>query len=138
MKKSNEADTNIKKVEQYPPWSNEAEQCIQELKKASACAMLKTGTPKRLWDDCIKFLAYILSNKFDVNADLKGKTPKNIVSGETADISKYSEFGWFDWIMFRDTTVSYPGSKPKFGQYCGPAYDIGPAMTANILKGNGK
>ena len=36
--------------------------------------------------------------------------------------------------MFRDITVSYPGSKLQLGRYCGPAYDIGPAMTANILK----
>ena len=40
--------------------------------------------------------------------------------------------------MFRDTTVFYPGSKPQLRRYCGPAYDIGPAMTANILKANVK
>ena len=38
--------------------------------------------------------------------------------------------------MFRDTTVSYPGRKPQLGRYCGQAYDIGPAMTDKILKGN--
>ena len=72
------------------------------------------------------------------HADLKGKTPETIVSGETANISELTEFGWFDWIMLWDTTVSYPGSKSQLGRYCGPAYDIGPAMTDNILKGNGK
>ena len=40
--------------------------------------------------------------------------------------------------MFRDTTVSYPGSKPQLRRYCGPAYDIDPTMTATILKGNGE
>ena len=37
-----------------------------------------------------------------------------------------------------DTTVSYPGSKTQLGRYCGPDYDIGPAMNAKILKANVK
>ena len=40
--------------------------------------------------------------------------------------------------MFRDATVLYPGSNPQLGRYCGPEYDIGPAMTSKILKSNGK
>ena len=97
---------------------------------------MNTGTPKRLWDDCIENMAYICLNTANGHEDLKGQTPETFVSGETADISEFSEFGWYDWIMFRDTTVSYPCRKPQLGSYCGPAYNIGPAMTAKILKSN--
>ena len=93
---------------------------------------MKTGTPKRLWDDCIDFMVYIRSNTANNHEDLKGKTPETFVSSETADISEFVEFGWYDWVMFRYTTVSYPGSKHQLGRYCGSAYDIGLAMTAKI------
>ena len=96
--------------------------------------MLKTGKPERLWHDCIEFMANIWSNTSNDHADLKIQKPETIVSGETDDIPESAEFGWFDWIVFRDTTVSYPGRKPQLGRYCGPAYDIGPTMTAKILK----
>ena len=77
-------------------------------------------------------------NTANSHEGLKGKTPETFVSSETADISEFANFGWYDWIMFLDTTVSYPGSKPQLGRYYGPAYEIGPAMTAKILKGNGE
>ena len=57
---------------------------------------------------------------------------------ETADISKFAEFGWYDWIKFRDTNVPYPDDKLVLGRYLGPSTDIGPAMTAKILKQNGQ
>ena len=61
---------------------------------------MKTGTPKQLWGDCIKFMAYSCSNTANVHEDLKGKTSETFVSGETADISEFAEFVWYDWIMF--------------------------------------
>ena len=52
-KNLNEADIHANQIEPYSPWSNHAMQCIRDLKKASARAMRKTGTPKILWDGCI-------------------------------------------------------------------------------------
>ena len=98
---------------------------------------MKTGTLKRLWGDCIEFMAYIRSNNANGHEYLNGKTHKTFVSSETAEISEFAEFGWYDWIMFRDITLSYPGIKPQLGCYCGLAYNIGSAMTAKILKDNG-
>jgi len=40
--------------------------------------------------------------------------------------------------MYRDTTVAYPDSKLVLGRYLGPSTDVGPAMTAKILKDNGQ
>jgi hypothetical protein len=60
------------------------------------------------------------------------------VTGSTADISQLVEFGWYDWVFFWDTSISYPDNKEILGRYLGLAPDIGPAMAARILKANGE
>ena len=113
-------------IEPYSPWSNQAEQSIQELKKNSAQKMIETGIPKRLWYDCNDFESYDIFNITNDHSDLKGQTPETFVSGETADISEFAKFGWYNWVMYHDTKVVYPDIKPQLGCYFGPAHDIGP------------
>ena len=137
-KKANKAHIWVKQIEPYSPWSNQAEQSIREPKKSSARKILKNGIPKRLWDDCIELEAYIRYNTANSHAYLKGQTQETFLSGKTSEISEFAEFAWYDWVMYRDTSVSYPGIKPQIECYYGPAYDIGPAMCARILKGNGE
>ena len=59
------------------------------------------------------------------------------MSGETADISFISELGWYDWIKFRDTSETFPNDKVVVDRYLGPSTDVGPVLTAKILKMNG-
>ena len=49
-----------------------------------------------------------------------------------------SKYGWYQWVMFRDGNISYPGDKEVLGRYLGPSIDVGPAMTAKMLKENGQ
>ena len=51
---------------------------------------------------------------------------------------EFYEFGWYVWVKFRDTTVSYPEDKLILGRYLGPSTHIGPAIMAKIIKGNGQ
>ena len=67
-----------------------------------------------------------------------GEVPETIMTGSTADISHISEFGWYDWVMFRDNVPTYPDDKLILGCYLGPATDVGSALTAKILKSNGQ
>jgi hypothetical protein len=69
---------------------------------------------------------------------LDGQVPKTLVTASTADISEITEFKWYQWVYFRDTTVEYPDDKEVLGHYLGPATEIGPAMAAKILKCNGQ
>ena len=69
---------------------------------------------------------------------LSGQVPETIVSGETADISPFAAFKWYQWIMYRDTTASFPDDKMVLGRDLGPAIDVGPAMTRKVLKSNGQ
>jgi hypothetical protein len=59
-----------------------------------------------------------------------GQVPETIMTGSTADISHIAEFGWYDWVMYRDNIPSYPDDKLILGRYLGPATDIGSALTA--------
>ena len=100
--------------------------------------MIRTGSPKCLWDHCIELQAYIRSCTSNGIYMTAGQTPETIMSGSTADISNICEFAWFDWVMFRDNIPTYPDDKLILGRYLGPATDVGSAMTMKILKRNGQ
>ena len=40
--------------------------------------------------------------------------------------------------MFHDQPVAFPDNNPVIGRYLGPAIDVGPALTAKILKASGE
>ena len=100
--------------------------------------MIRTGSPKVLWDHCIELEALIRSNSVNGIYMTNGQVPETIMKGTTADISHISEFGWYDWVMFRDNTPTFPDDKMILGRYLGPATDVGPIMTSKILKSNGQ
>ena len=137
-KKCREAGVHVKQTEPHTPWSNAAEAAIRELKKGVGRQMVRSGAPKRLWDDCLEREAYVRSLTAHDIFKLNGQVPETIVRGETADISPFALFGWYEWEMFRDTSVSYPEIPMVLGRDLGPAIDIGPAMTRKVLKDNGK
>ena len=58
--------------------------------------------------------------------------------GEIPDISAFAEFGWYQWVMFRNMSVTYPEDNKVLGRYLGPSFKIGPAITAKTLKANGQ
>ena len=60
------------------------------------------------------------------------------MTGSTADISHITEFGWYDWVMYRDNILSYPDDTLILGHYLGPATDIESALTAITLQPNGQ
>ena len=68
---------------------------MKELKKNSGRKLIKSGTPKRLWGDCLELESYIRSKTTHGIYKLDGNVPKIIMSGETSNISQFSEFEWF-------------------------------------------
>ena len=137
-KKMREADCHLRQVESHSQWSNAAEGVIRELKKGAGRKMVRTKCPKRLWDDCLEMESLIRSNTAHDIFELGGETPETIVSGETSDISQLCELAWYQWCMYRDVSVAFPKDKQILGRYVGPSVDIGPAMTAKIIKANGE
>ncbi len=96
--------------------------------------MIKTGSPRVLWDHCIELEVLIRSSTSNNVYMTNGKVPETIMTGSTANISHICEFGWYDWGMFRDNLPTFPDNKLILGRYLGPATDVGSALTAKILK----
>ena len=66
-----------------------------------------------------------------------GKIPETVMSRKTSDISQFCEHGSYDRAKFGNETVSYPDDNPIIGRYLGHSFDVGPALTAKILKEKG-
>jgi hypothetical protein len=60
---------------------------VRELKKGVGRKMLRSGCPKRLWDDCIIREAYVRSHTYLDIYGLEGQVHEIKVKGETVDIS---------------------------------------------------
>ena len=84
-------------------------------KKGSSWKLIKSGTPKRLWDDCLKLESYIRSNTAHGIYKLDGEVPETIMSRDTSKISQFCEFEWFEWVMFSDKMATYPNYHFKLG-----------------------
>jgi hypothetical protein len=57
--KCRQAGCYSKVLEPYLPWTNRAKGTIRELKQGTQRAMIKTATPKRLWDYCLELQSRI-------------------------------------------------------------------------------
>jgi hypothetical protein len=75
-RKCREASCYLKQTEPYSPWMNNAETAIRETKRGSSRKMIKTGSPKRLWDHCIELEALVRSNTALEIYALEGQTPE--------------------------------------------------------------
>jgi hypothetical protein len=73
--------------------------------------MVRSGAPKRLWDDCLVREAYVISSTALDVLSFAVKVPDTIVKGQTSDISPLAEYAWYEWVKFRDTGQSFPVSK---------------------------
>ena len=83
-------------------------------------------------------MTLIRSHISHIAHELQGKVPETIMTAQMADISNICEYDWYEWVMFRDNTTSFPDDKQTLGRYLGPATDIGYALCHKILKADGQ
>ena len=101
--------------------------------------MTKSGIPKRRCDHCLDLECLICSHVALYFYKLNREVPEFVMTGNRADISTIKINGWYDWIKFYDPVGnSFHEDKYYLGRYLGPEIDIGPALTAIILKMNEK
>ena len=100
--------------------------------------MTKARIPKRLWDHCLELKELIFSHTDLDIFKLEGVVPETVMMGYTDDIIIIADHAWYDWIKFYDPVgKQFSAEKMYLGRYLGPSIDVGPALTANILKSNG-
>ena len=85
--KARQADCHVKQTEPYSPWQNAAEGTIRKLKKSAGRKMIKSNSPKKVWDDCIKLEMEIRSSTANNVFELKGEVPRTVMKGETAKMT---------------------------------------------------
>ena len=66
--------------------------------------------------------------------NLNGRTPIEVVTGETPDISQYLDFGWYDWVWFKENAGL---DVPRLGQFLGIAESSSNMMLFYILPESG-
>ncbi len=82
--------------------------------------MLLINMPRRLWDDCMEYEAYVRSHKTHDIFKLDGEVPQTIMSGKTANITQFCEFDWYEWVKFCSTTILFTEDRLVLGKYLGP------------------
>lgn len=137
-RKVREMGSKVRQTARYSPWQNAAEGAIREVKRGTGRQLQSTGSPVVLWDHCLELQCMIRSHTALDSYELQGEVPETILSGQTADISPFIEHAWYDWVYWWDTISSFPEPREVLGRWLGPSLDVGPAMTAKILKINGQ
>ena len=89
-------------TEPHRPQQNQAEMVIQEIKKRWFCQMVKHKVPKQLWDNSIVWACEIMLLTSNSSFCLDGRAPREHVTGETPNISEYLDFGFYDWVWYKD------------------------------------
>jgi hypothetical protein len=110
------AGCHIKQTEPHIQSSNMGEGAVRELKKGVGRQMLRSGCPKRFWDDCIIREEYLRSHTSLDIYGLECQVPDSKIKGETVDISTIAEYDWYEWVNFRDTVAKLPVSKIQLGR----------------------
>jgi hypothetical protein len=90
--KERDAGCFCKLTDPYSPWQNRAEGEIREVKRLAGGWMIKSQSPRRLWDYCLELASIVWSHMAHDMYKLQGEVPETIIIGQTADISFICEF----------------------------------------------
>ena len=97
--------------------------------------MIRKRVPKELWDYGLCWVSEVSSLTHTSAGSLNGCIPIAEVTGETPDISEYLDFGFYDYVWFKDNA----GLSPKEpGRWLGVSSRVGRSMCYWILNQNGK
>lgn len=70
--------------------------------------------PTRLWYYRLKYVAEIVNVAASNSVDLNGRTPIELISGETPDMSKYLDFIFYERVWFREHSGLAPTNLGRF------------------------
>ena len=119
---------------------NPVEGTIREIGKKWYQIMVRKRVPIKLWDYGMRWVTDIMSLTYTSTRDIEagdwlGCIPFSRFTEETADISEYLDFGFYDQVWYKDNA----GLGPQHpGRWIGVASKQGNLMCYHILKQNGK
>ena len=126
-------------TEPHSPWQNRAEGAIREFKKSVRRLLFTTKTPMKLWDYCGQYIARLRRCTSQPLYCLDGRTPHELLTGETPDISELLDYEWYSPVWYYDGLEGFPLERRKLGRWLGPSHRIGQALCYYIIRGeNGR
>ena len=118
----------------HRPNQNPAETVIRELRKRWYRAIFRTNCPRVLWNFGLPHFAKIMQLTASYAADLNGRTQLGALLGETPDISQYLDFGWYDWVWYKENAGL---DVPRIGKFLGITNSSSNILTFYILPESG-
>jgi len=135
-KTCNEYGIKMSHTEKASPWQNRTEIKIREMKKHARRMMTQANTPIKLWDFCVNYVSHLRNHLARPLAQLQGRTPYELVTGNTPDISELLEFEWYQPIWYYEPS-EFPHQNKIIGRWIGIAHRIGQALCFWILPKSG-
>ena len=117
------------------PNENPAEASIRELKKRWYRIMMKKKVPRRLWDFGVVWVCETNNVSVSSSRYAKARTPLEIITGETPDISEHLDFSFYDWVTYRTNAGL---GEPSIGRWLGVSHKVGQLMSYWILTDKAK
>lgn len=112
------------------PNENPAEGGIREIKRRFYRLMHKYDIPLRLWDFVLTYTIDIMNVTVNGSKYSKSRTPLEILTGITPDISEFLDFNIYDWVYYKTNAGLGPR---ELGRWLGVSHRRGPLMTYWIL-----
>lgn len=116
------------------PNENPTESAIREVKKRWYRIQEKKKIPKRLWDYGITWVCETGNVTVSSSRYANGRTPLEIITGETPDITEYLDFGLYDWVIFKSNAGVGP---VELGRWLGVSHRVGQLMSYWVLPSSG-
>jgi Reverse transcriptase (RNA-dependent DNA polymerase) len=112
------------------PNENPAEQGIHDLKKRWYRLMLKKKVPPRLWDYGFTWVCETDNVCANMSRHADGRTPLEVITGETPDISEYMDFDFYDWVLYRSNAGL---GEVEVARWLGVSHRVGRLMSYWLL-----
>ena len=114
----------------FRPNHNFAESVIREIRKKWFRIMVRKRVPRRLWDYGLRWVCDIQNRTANSSRGLGGKCPLKKMTGESVDISKYLDFGFYDRVWYKENAGL---GERKLGRCLGVSHRVGTLMSCWVL-----
>jgi hypothetical protein len=121
--------------EPHQQHQNPAERKYQDVKRMANTIMDRTGSPAYTWLLALMYVCFVLN--FTASAALNWRTPSEMLTGSTPDISPLLRFTWWEPVYYKLDDSDFPSeSRELLGRFVGISEHVGHAMTFMILTDN--
>ena len=119
-----QVSTTLRVLDTGTLWANRSEPYIRFLKEAVRRYMCQSNLPMSLLCYCTDRRAKINNAILRPLFQAQGRSPHVCTFGVQGDISNICNFGWYEWVYYRDAG-SFPENKEKIGRVLGPTVNEG-------------